>query len=78
MNAMSREGWNPRLELWQEAGTLLHKIYMLTVEEQGMQFNSYHASLDGGPRESKRTCIESVTQVITNYLPWPECLRFPR
>ena len=60
MNAMSREGRNPRLELWEEPGILTHKIY---TEEYGVYFNKYHTPLDIAVRDRPSVPLNSVTQV---------------
>ena len=33
MNAMSKQGWTPRLELWIEAGTLMDTIMAVSVKD---------------------------------------------
>lgn len=35
MNAMAREGWTPRLDLWQEANTLMHDIKSVDLKKPG-------------------------------------------
>lgn len=49
MNAMSREGWTPKLDLWEDEGTLLDAIVPVTITDQqlGETFTMYHTSAIG-------------------------------
>ena len=32
---MAAEGWNPRLELWEEPGTIMHKVTQVVISVLG-------------------------------------------
>ncbi len=46
MNTISRSGYNPSLELWEEPDTILHGIIATPTEDckSGQQYNVYFAS----------------------------------
>ena len=49
MNAMSKNGFEPNLALWEEPGTLIHAIIAQLHEdlETGQRYNVYSARKDG-------------------------------
>ena len=52
MNAMSKHAWTPQLELWVEAGTMMHTIKAVKIEDsvEGEVFQMFYVPESGaGP-----------------------------